>query len=216
MSATPPSYLRWTGHDREREAMTGGSETSAGDEYAREHGYADAGELRHCEVGGREVDAEVDAAARAAGLAGGHGDASRDLLAGLARAEALEGRLAVEEETLPSRVTVVLVRDGGVVVGRVEVMGADRHLVVGVIEWRRPPGLAAGDIDTHHRAVRRRLLAEAGRVADERGASLALMMPKDAADVGLSANGFAVSGEVWVREAGGGLGDLVTPPRRVL
>lgn len=57
------------------------------DGYARAHGYADAAELRYCESAGREVDDEVDAAERAAGMSGGHAEASRALLAGLEQGE---------------------------------------------------------------------------------------------------------------------------------
>lgn len=185
-------------------AWSAGNEpgTALGDAYARENGYADAAELRYCESAGREVDAEVDAAARAAGLPGGHTAASRALLAGLERVTAIEAGFDPSEETVASTNTVVWLRQGGVQVGRVEVMGSGKHLMIGVIEWRRPDWLAAEDVADHSLAVRRRLLAAAARVADERGASLAVMMPTGAADVGLSANGFEPAGEVWLRRCG--------------
>jgi hypothetical protein len=54
---------------------------------AQKYGYDDAAEMRRCETAGREIDAEVDAAERAAGMGGRHHEKTTERLRELDRAE---------------------------------------------------------------------------------------------------------------------------------
>jgi hypothetical protein len=73
--------------DDEQPAPTPAGRILTPDQVAQKYGYDDAAEMRRCETAGREIDAEVDAAERAAGMGGRHHEKTAERLRELDRAE---------------------------------------------------------------------------------------------------------------------------------
>lgn len=101
---------------------------------------------------------------------------------------------------VPAQHLQIRLLDGDFLAGSLELAVLENGLLMLCAEWRRPEKLG-DDTPWDPEAVRERLIVEAIRLADERGASLGMGLPGFLLDRRLKAHGFVPAGDLWYRAA---------------